>query len=51
MHAIAIFALVYLASIVGRRLEDVIASTEELTRRAQGSRREFVMLDWDPRSP
>lgn len=48
MHAIALLALVYVASLVGRRLEDMIASTEELTRRAQGARRPFQLIDWRP---
>jgi len=48
VHAIALFALVYVAALLGRRVEDMIASTEELTRRAQGARRPFQLMDWRP---
>lgn len=48
MHVILVAALVYVVSLVVRRVEECVDAGDELLWRAQGSRRAFRLLDWDP---
>lgn len=48
MSYAVLFCLVYGACVGVRRVEDMMDASEELVRRAQGSRRAFCLIDWTP---
>lgn len=48
MHAVLLFLICYAVSVVARRVEECVDAGDELLWRAQGSRRAFRLLDWDP---